>query len=301
MPQEMSLGPRTRVLAEGLGWAEGPAVAPDGSVFFVESYRSQVSVWEEGRGVRQFAYTAGAPNSCVLNADGSVVVCQNGGTTGPWRAAEQIAAGIQLISSDGSKVETIATHIDGYKLNGPNDLVWGPDGVLYITDPGEYRPSDPEPSRVYALRSDGTGSLLAELDPPTFPNGIAVTPEGHVIWAESYTGLIRRHTAAGVEVLATLPGDNPVADGMAIAANGDLWVTTVNGDGIEIFSADGTYQGHLTCGAFPTNVAWVGDGLLVLTDAGVLASSPEPNFTGHLRLLDVGQDGIGIWPGTLAP
>jgi hypothetical protein len=31
------------LLAEGLGWAEGPAVLPDGRVCFVETYRSQVS------------------------------------------------------------------------------------------------------------------------------------------------------------------------------------------------------------------------------------------------------------------
>ena len=35
-----------------------------------------------------FAYVAGAPNSCVLGSDGAMYVCQNGGTTGPWRAAE---------------------------------------------------------------------------------------------------------------------------------------------------------------------------------------------------------------------
>ena len=37
------------LLAEGLGWAEGPAVLPDGRICFVETYRSQVSVWERGR------------------------------------------------------------------------------------------------------------------------------------------------------------------------------------------------------------------------------------------------------------
>ena len=32
-------------LADGLGWPEGPTVLPDGRVVFVESYRSQLSVW----------------------------------------------------------------------------------------------------------------------------------------------------------------------------------------------------------------------------------------------------------------
>ena len=62
------------LLAEGLGWAEGPTVLPDGRICFVESYRSQVSVWERGRGVSRYAYTAGGPNSCVLGDDGIVSI-----------------------------------------------------------------------------------------------------------------------------------------------------------------------------------------------------------------------------------
>ena len=85
------------LLAEGLGWAEGPTVLPDGRICFVESYRSQVSVWERGRGVRRYAYTAGGPNSCVLGDDGAMYVCQNGGTVGPWRAEEMSVPSIQRI------------------------------------------------------------------------------------------------------------------------------------------------------------------------------------------------------------
>ena len=36
-------------LADGLGWAEGPAILSDGRVCFVETYRSQVSVWEKAK------------------------------------------------------------------------------------------------------------------------------------------------------------------------------------------------------------------------------------------------------------
>ena len=76
-------------LADGLGWAEGPAILSDGRVCFVETYRSQVSVWEKGKGVSQYAFTAGGPNSCVLGKSGELYVCQNGGTTGPWRAKQR--------------------------------------------------------------------------------------------------------------------------------------------------------------------------------------------------------------------
>ena len=141
-------------LASGLGWPEGPTVLPDGRVVFVESYRSQLSVWAPGSGVSRYAYTAGAPNSSVLGKDGAIYVCQNGGTVGPWRAAEMTKASIQRVDREGGKAEIIATSIEGIALNGPNDLVFGADGRLYFTDPGTYRPADPEPSYIFALDPD---------------------------------------------------------------------------------------------------------------------------------------------------
>jgi gluconolactonase len=74
------------MVADGLGWPEGPTVLPDGRLVFVESYRSQLTALGSDRIPRRFAYVAGAPNSCVLGASGWVYVCQNGGTVGPWRA-----------------------------------------------------------------------------------------------------------------------------------------------------------------------------------------------------------------------
>ena len=293
-----TLGPRTTMVADGLGWAEGPALMPDGSVCFVETYRSQVSIWRPDSGVERYSYTAGGPNACIVAADGALLVCQNGGTTGPWRAEERITPGIQRVPPGGGRAETILTEVDGNQLNGPNDLVFAPDGTLYFTDPGTYRPEDPEPSRIYAVSPSGQSRLFLELDPPTYPNGIAVDADGVVYWAESYTGLVRKVDDSGrVETLGRLPGDSPIADGLAVAANGDLYVTTVNGGGIDVLAPDGIVRGHLKCGSVPTNCVFVGDGLIMLTDAGTTANSAEPSMVGQLWLLDVGIDGAGTWFG----
>jgi gluconolactonase len=284
-------------LATGLGWPEGPALLADGSVCFVETYLSRVSRWSS-TGVSSYAHTAGGPNACVVADDGSLVVCQNGGTTGPWRADVQVTPGLQVVAPDQGAVREWVTEVDGLPLNGPNDLVYGPDGTLYFTDPGEYRPEDPQPSRIFSLGSDGAGSLLVELDPPTFPNGIAVDAGGNLYWAESYTGLVKTLPAGGqVTTLAELPGERPVADGMAIAENGDLWVTTVNGGGIDVLAPDGHHRGHLRCGRVPTNCLFAGDGMMILTDAGLTATGRQAASRGELWLLDVGTDGIGTWQG----
>jgi gluconolactonase len=290
----------TRLLADGLGWAEGPTVLADGRVCFVETFRSQVSVWDEATGVSQYAYTAGGPNSCVVGADGTLYVCQNGGTVGPWRAEEMLAPSIQRIVSEGGSAEIIVTQIDGISLNGPNDLVFGPDGRLYFTDPGTYRPSDPEPSRIFVLDESGRGALIVELDPPTFPNGIAIEADGNVVWAESYTGMVRRCRPDGTAIadIGLLPGDHPVADGLAIAADGRLFVTTVNGGGLDVLNADGSYDQFIEAGTIPTNCVFDGTRLF-MTDAGAIADTPDASFTGQLWVIETGTEGGPTWYGTI--
>ena len=288
------------LLAEGLGWAEGPAVLSDGRVCFVETYRSQVSVWERGKGVSRYSYTAGGPNSCVVGTAGAMYVCQNGGTTGPWRADEMVTPSIQVIEKEGSKAQIICSEIEGIKFNGPNDLVFGKNGKLYFTDPGTYRPNDTQPSYLFELSPDGSGRLLAELSPPTFPNGIAIEADGSVVWAESYTGMVRRLNPDNLQItdICKLPGDKPVADGMAVAADGRLFVTTVNGGGIDVINKDGSYDQFLKLGVIPTNCVFSGADLY-MTDAGVLADSSDPSMGGQLWLLRDVTEGLGTWPGSI--
>jgi gluconolactonase len=287
------------LLADGLGWAEGPTVLPDGRVCFVETFRSQVSVWDQSTGVTCYAYTAGGPNSCVAGADGTLYVCQNGGTVGPWRAAEMSRPSIQRIDAEGA-AEIIVTEIDGIALNGPNDLVFGPDRRLYFTDPGTYRPSDPDPSRIFVLGESGDGALLVELDPPTFPNGIAIEPDGNVVWAESYTGMVRRcrPDGTGIEDIGLLPGDHPVADGLAVAADGRLFVTTVNGGGIDVLNPDGSHDQFIAAGTIPTNCVFDGTRLM-MTDAGAIADTAEASFAGQLWVIETGIEGGPTWSGRI--
>ena len=120
---------------------------------------------------------AGAPNSCVLGSDGLLYVCQNGGTTGPWRAAEMTTPSIQRVA-EGGKPEILVTEIAGITLNGPNDLVFAADGRLIFSDPGTYNPANPDPSYIFAIEPDGTASIAVDFAEPTFPNGVAIEADG---------------------------------------------------------------------------------------------------------------------------
>ena len=290
---------KTELVTENLGWPEGPTVMPDGSLAFVESYRSQLTVVGPDKVARRLAYTAGAPNSCVLGAEGELYVCQNGGTVGPWRAAEMLQPSIQKIWP-GGKAEIICTEVEGVKLNGPNDLVFGPDGALVFTDPGTYNPANPEPSYVHAIAPDGVATIKMLFETPTFPNGVAVEADGSIIWDKSYTGHVKRLRSNGkIEDLGRLPGKTqPILDGVAIAKDGSLLVTDLVGEGIHVLARDGTRNGFIHTGGCPTNLAFSGE-TLWMTDASVLASSAEPNYAGKLWRMTYPGGGAPTYKGTI--
>jgi gluconolactonase len=96
-----------------------------------------------------------------------------------------------------------------------------------------------------------------------------------------------------------MPGDNPILDGMKIGADGRLFVTDMVGGGIHVLAPDGAVQGFIPCGRAPTNCVFDGETLWV-TDAGVLASSAEPSFTGNLWRLRVPGGGAPTHFGSIA-
>jgi gluconolactonase len=291
------------LVASGLGWPEGPTVLGDGRIVFVESYRSQLTAIGADHVPRRFAYTAGAPNSCVLGGDGAVYVCQNGGTVGPWRAAEMTKPSIQRVR-EGGAAEMLLTSVDGIALNGPNDLVFAADGSLVFTDPGTYNPANPDPGYIFAIDANGRASVLVAFATPVFPNGVAAEPDGSIVWDESYTGRLgRRRPDGSLQDLGRLPGDNPIPDGLKVGADGRLYVTDLVGKGIHVLAPDGTpldfIAGGGAGGGAPTNCVFAGETLWV-TDAGVLAASTEPSDAGTLWRVRVPGGGGPTYHGRIS-
>ena len=287
-------------LADNLAWPEGPSPVGDGRIAFVETYRSQVSVWTPGKGVSQFAYVGGGPNACLVGQDGCVYVTQNGGVIGPWRAKDKRPPSIQRITPEG-KVEIMATEIAGTKLRAPNDLAFGPDGRLYFTDPGgAFDPVNrPDPSRIFAIAPDGKGELIVELE-PVYSNGIAIEANGDLVWVETYTNAVRRRSRDGrIAHLCTLP-EKGKPDGFKIADNGDFYVTALLAKGLDVIRPDGVYAGFIEVGKAPTNCVFV-DNKLYVTDGGSLGLSTEGDNAGALWVVELaGVTGMKLFAGGIA-
>ena len=210
----------------------------------------------------------GAPNSVTYGPDGFLYAAQNGGVVDDWRAETPAVPAIERISLEG-EISTVTTEIAGVPLKAPNDLVFGPDRRLYLTDPSE--PFDPTvrtaTNRLFAWGDEG-GEVLIEL-PPSYVNGLAFTPDQRLVWVESYSRAVcvLRH---GERVrLCTLP-ENHVPDGLTIAADGRLFIATLSSHGVTVLSPTGEMLDHLYLDdqALATNCCFVGSDLWV-TDFGV--------------------------------
>ena len=115
----------------------------------------------------------GDPDGSTLDAKGRLVT-----TASVLRA-------IIRVDSDG-KYKVLADRYDGKKFNSPNDIILGPDGALYFTDPTLDLPKGEKQELsyqgVYRLGADGSVRLLTtELKQP---NGLAFSPNGQRLYID---------------------------------------------------------------------------------------------------------------------
>lgn len=285
----MSLQPR--VLATGLGFPEGPVHLGKGEVAFVEMERAQITRFD-GRSTTLFAKTGGGPNGATLAADGSIWVANNGGLSlgsrGYWFSPEFADGRIQRVRLDGSCVDL--PNLPGEPAHRPNDLCFGPDGMLYITDPRNWEDlGNLQPGRIWRLDpATGGADLLAEV--PLFCNGIAFGPDDRLYVAQTMAMKILAFDWSPTGLSdpvehAVLPRGFP--DGFCFSAGGDCYVCGATADVIQIFDSAGTLKDTIDLPEHtdPLNCC-LGDGFLYVTCAG----------PGQLLAFELGVDALPLFP-----
>ncbi len=247
------------VLAGGLNFPEGPAFAPDGSLWCVEARGGALVRWSE-KGVERHD-SQGLPCGLAFDADGRAWFCD----------AKQKAVRFYDVARD--RFETVTTHVNGAELNAPNDLAFDAVGNIVFSCPGDSR-FEPTGS-VCCLRSDGSVTTLH--DALYFPNGIVFGADNTTLYvAETYgkrvwKGAWNSATATWTNVApwAELGGE-PGPDGMALGADGFLYVAALRAGCVKALDDRGVVVAEYAVpGPRPTNVAFDPSGVLgmVVTEA----------------------------------
>lgn len=255
-----------RVVVEDVGEPEGPVFAPDGGFYVTEmaAGRSCVSAIVSGERHRLFR-TAGRPNGLAIDGDGNMWV------------AEARDGSLIKARPDGTILKVIRGDAGGRFL-WPNDIAFGPDGMLYLTDSGiddrTLIPAAGIRGDFATLDYDGR---LYRIDPASghvelldrgfrFTNGIAFGPDDRLYINETVSGSIYCYDLQAMPPRRILfanvlknPGWGQFGgpDGMKFDTAGYLYCAVFNQGDVTVLAPDGSLSARLdTSGARPTNLAF---------------------------------------------
>src|SRR3989442_9088578 len=153
-------------LAGGFGFTEGPVWDPSGFLYVSDEVQNKIyRLYLDGRKGEVIAL--GDPDGNTCDRHHRLLDCAS------------VLRAIISITPDGHYT-VLADHYDGKKFNSPNDVIIGPDGAIYFTDPTldlvEGQKQEIPFQGVYRLEHTGTGRLLTK--DLTQPNGLALSPDG---------------------------------------------------------------------------------------------------------------------------
>lgn len=291
------------IFATDLSAPEGPVALPDGSWLVVESGADRgciTHISSDGQQKRSIKRT-GRPNGLAVDSQGVIWV------------AESKTPSLVRLTLDG-KADAVATACDGEPFLFPNDLCFGRDGYLYLTDSGvfidNFAPDNQIRSdymdvqydgRVY--RIDASTGKVRKLDSGLkFTNGIAFGPDDLLYVNETLTGNIYRYQRKNGEISGprelfgnVIRPDAPPGwkgpDGMAFSEDGRLFVAVFAQQDVTVLGSNGSVVQRIpTAGKLPTNVAFAlpGRKRIHVTEFEL----------GQVEAFDVSVDGLALWSGT---
>lgn len=238
-------------------WLEGPVYVPAARhLLFSDIPNDRVLRWDEMTGaVGPFRVPSRFANGHTLDRAGRVLAC------------EHRARRVVRFEHDGS-VTVIAAEWQGRRLNSPNDLVEGPDGAVWFSDPtygisteyeGARAESEIGARRVYRVSG---GAVEPVLDDLVQPNGLCFSPDGAVLYVAdsgAQPSCIRAYR---------MEGGRPVAgrlfhaasvgfyDGLRCDRLGNVWVAAEGG--VECIAPDGVLIGRIRLPEVAANLCFGG-------------------------------------------
>jgi gluconolactonase len=251
---------KLETVANGFGFTEGPVWDSAGFLYISDEEINKIFRVYLKDGHKKELIALGDPDGNAYDREKRLIDCAS------------VLRAIIAISKDG-KYKVLADHFEGKKLNSPNDVILGPDGALYFTDPtldlvkGEKQEIPFQ--GVYRLDKSGKVSLLTK--DLSQPNGLAFSPDGKNFYVDdSEQRNIRVYDVAANGSLANgrIFGEEPgekgegVPDGIKVDRKGNLFVTGPKG--IWVWSPDGTHLGTIDMPEQPANLTWGGKDLSAL-------------------------------------
>ena len=242
---------KLETVATGFGFTEGPMWDPAGFLYVSDETINKIfRVDTDGKKTEVIAL--GDPDGNTFDRQHRLIDCAS------------VLRAIIEVTPDG-KYKILADHFEGKKLNSPNDVIVGPDGALYFTDPTLDLVAGEKQEIPYqgVYRLDDKGALRLLTKDLAQPNGLAFSRDGkHFYVDDDDKRNIRVYDVASDGSLANgrIFGEEPggkhdgVPDGIKVDEDGNLFVTGPKG--IWVWDAKGTHLGTIVMPEQPANLTW---------------------------------------------
>ncbi len=269
------MNPEIELIADGFDFPEGPAFDADGILHITQCGSGWITRVMSGQS-QDYVHSGDTPNGAAFDEENVLWIAEAGTN--------------QLLRYDGDDLTEIAGEWQGEPLQKPNDLVFHPDGSIFMTGPGGSS-EDNAIGVVYHATRDGDLRVVAE--GLAFPNGLALTEDA----TQLYVVETHRHRVIAYEVQedGSLAAPRPFAempggvggDGMALDVDGNLYVAHFGMGEIAVFDPEGTRIDTLPAGGEkPTNVVFGDEDM-----RGLYVTEVE---TGGVYRLQPGAEGLRL-------
>lgn len=260
-------------LVDGYVGGEGPVWVggADGYLLSTDAQANVLFRWSERDGGSQWLRPAGwvgPPDPALANPGISGMCLGRGGVV----YADGGTRTVGVIDLKTRKKTVLSSHFEGKRFNSPNDVVLGPDGSIYFTDPpygltgftgSPLREMDY--AGVFRIAPDNTVTVV---DSTLDPNGIAMGPDGRTLyvtdndkWLAITLDAHGRPIDKRVFFKATAAMRRE--DGMRMDGAGNLWCSSLIG--ICIISPEGKLLGAIHANDSERNCEFGADGHLYIT------------------------------------
>jgi gluconolactonase len=242
-------------MGKGFGFTEGPVWDKAGYLWVSDEDQNKIfRLYADGH--REEAISLGDPDGSTYDREHRLLNCAS------------VLRAIIRLSSDGKSYTVLADRYRGKRFNSPNDIVTGPDGAFYFTDPTLDLPKGQMQEIPFQglYRLDKTGQVRLLTKELIQPNGLAFSPDGRFLYVddtEKKVLWVYRFHADGTVSDGHLFGreegaaGDGVPDGMRVDKVGNLFA--VGPKGIWVWSPDGVHLGTIELPEQPANLAWGGE------------------------------------------